>query len=88
MANPTPPLLKLQHLTDGEFTVIPWYQGIRVTIIPGGGGTVTYSFVDSQGETIHDGPTSVDVTDITVVEVQWPWLAVSVAGGTARVANV
>ena len=88
MANPTPPLLKLQRLTDGEFTVIPWYQGIRVTFIPGAGATVTYSFVDGQDEEVHDAPTSVDITDITVLEVQWPWLAVSVAGGDVRVANV
>ncbi len=88
MANPTPPLLKLQKLADGDFIVVPFYQGIRATFIPEGGGTVTYSFVDSFNVEVHDGPTSVDITDITILEVQWPWLAVSVAGGTARVAQV
>ena len=88
MANPTPPLLALKHLVAGDFIVLPWYQGIRATFIPGAGGTVTYSFVDSGDVTVHDSATSVDVTDITVVEVQWPWLAVSVSGGTARVAQV
>ena len=87
MSNPTPPLLKLQILADGDFVVIPAYQGIRITVIPDG-GTVTYSYVDSADADVHDAPTSVDVTDITIIEVQWPWLAVSVAGGTARVANV
>ena len=88
MANPTPPLLKLQKLEDGGFVVIPAYQGIRITMIPQGGGTVTYSYVDSATAEVHDTATNVDITEITILEVQWPWVAISVAGGTLRVANV
>lgn len=84
----TAPLLNLVELSDGEAVVIEAYRGIRLSFIPEGGGTVTYSFVDSRTAAAHDPGTSVSETTSTVLEVSWPFYRVSVAGGNARVALI
>lgn len=62
-------------------------DGIRFTIFPGAGATATYSRVDSYGATAHDSTTTA-VTAITSIDVDWPYMRVSSAGGTTRVAVV
>lgn len=84
----TGPLLDIKEIPDGEGRVFALYRGIRLTIIPGTGSTVTYSKVDSEDATAHDTATQ-DTTGVELtIEADWPFYRVSTAGGTARVAVV
>lgn len=74
-------------LAAGQSTVVIIGDGIRLTLIPGAGSTITYSRVDDRNATEH-GPDSVDVAAAdgpTAITPDWPQYFVSVAGGTARV---
>lgn len=75
-------------LTTGAGYLVNAYQGIRLTMIPGGGGTVRYSKVDEADATAHDPATQTDITTETTIDVDWPFYYVTAQSGTARIALV
>lgn len=72
-------------LADGEGVVISAGGYGYLTMIPAGGGTVTYSKVDEVNASAHDAGSATTATELSLA-VQWPFYRVSVAGGTARIA--
>lgn len=90
--------LALRILTGKVYTLTTTNAGITLdcrgmrflTIITGSGATATYSKVDTPTTTSHDSATDATVsadTD-TSVEIKWPFMRVSTAGGSTRCACV
>lgn len=79
---------ELVNMSDGDSRLITVVNdAIRLTIIPGAGATVTLSKVDDDASA-HDAATSDDYTSEISLDIDWPFYWISVAGGTARFAQV
>ena len=83
-----PPLLDIVTLATGTGKCFSLYSGIRLTIIPTSGATVTYSKVDSDKATAHDTPTTLTTTEEVTIDADWPFYYISTAAEAARVAVV
>lgn len=81
------PLLDIATIAAGEGKVVSAHQGIRFTMIPGSGGTMSYSRVDSPDASAH-GADETSVSAHTTVDVDWPYFYVTAATADGRVALV
>lgn len=75
-----------QTLASGAAINIEIWRGIRLTVIPGSGSTVTISKIDNLGVAAHDSATSESTGVELTRTIDWPFYRVSSSGGTARVA--
>jgi hypothetical protein len=81
--------LKVITLAAGEAIVLDVRGMGTLTMIAGAGATITWSRVDTSDAGAHVGAgTTIAATEVSAISVDWPFVRISVAGGSARVAAV
>ncbi|MGQ0816367.1 MAG: hypothetical protein ACT4O1_18210 [Gemmatimonadota bacterium] len=85
-------LTGVQTLAAGEGAVIAAYPGIRLAVITDTGCTATLSRVDAAGATAHTtgskNQETIAADTRRVVDIDWPFIRLSAAGGPLRYALV
>ncbi len=72
------------NLDTGDAVTITIGDGIRLTLDPDAGATVSYSLVAGPDASGHRG-TATDVTERTVIDVEGPYYRVSTAAAPATI---